>query len=246
MNGYEYEEKCGEYLLTQGYTSIEVTRKAGDFGVDIIAYKNNIKYGIQCKYYDKPVGNKAIQEVYAGSIYYHCEKSMVITNATFTKQAKELASELGVKLLEGIDATVLIHSLPTSMNDKVNKKIEETNKYIDTTTREFQNFLDKQSTMQPLNSSWMDPAIIYSNIGNQCIRLMEEIDKKLEEIKDNPCPKTAVKGLIDLLKKVETTYLKLRNNPRYGDFIPYRYTIDGISNKWEHFYDSIPYLNEEK
>ena len=63
MNGYEFEEFCKELLIADDFTNVEVTSYSGDFGADIIPYKNDIKYAIQCKKYSQTVGIKAIQEV---------------------------------------------------------------------------------------------------------------------------------------------------------------------------------------
>lgn len=98
MNGYEYERICAQYLKKIGFRRVSVTKASGDQGIDIIAFKGNKKYGFQCKYYSKPVGNKAVQEAFSGSKYYSCDVPVVITNNTFTKSAYELAYKLGVNL----------------------------------------------------------------------------------------------------------------------------------------------------
>lgn len=67
MNGHKFEYKCARMLRRKGFHHVEVTKKSGDQGVDIIAYKHFSKYAVQCKYYSYPVGNKAVQEVYAGA-----------------------------------------------------------------------------------------------------------------------------------------------------------------------------------
>lgn len=110
MNGHQYEHRCAKYLKENGYTNITVTPGSGDQGIDIIAYKAGDKYGIQCKYYEGAVGNKAIQEAFAGSTFYDCTVAMVITNSTFTKSAIELAHKLGVILKDGVNAIVLQNS----------------------------------------------------------------------------------------------------------------------------------------
>ena len=84
MNGHKYEHRCAQMLRRKGFHHVEVTKKSGDQGVDIIAYKHFSKYAIQCKYYSYPVGNKAVQEVYAGGKYYDCDRCIVMTNGTFT------------------------------------------------------------------------------------------------------------------------------------------------------------------
>ena len=108
MNGYQYESKCAQLLRNEGYTNVEVTPGSGDQGIDIIAHKDGKKYGIQCKYYEGSVGNKAVQEVYAGAAYYDCDVAMVITNATLTAPAQTLATKLGVKIREEVDAIYLM------------------------------------------------------------------------------------------------------------------------------------------
>ena len=98
MNGHKFEYKCAQMLRRKGFHHVEVTKKSGDQGVDIIAYKRFSKYAIQCKYYSYPVGNKAVQEVYAGGKYYDCDRCIVMTNGTFTKAAISAANKLDVKL----------------------------------------------------------------------------------------------------------------------------------------------------
>ena len=70
MNGHKFEYKCARMLRRKGFHHVVVTKKSGDQGVDIIAYKHFSKYAVQCKYYSYPVGNKAVQEVYAGGKCY--------------------------------------------------------------------------------------------------------------------------------------------------------------------------------
>lgn len=102
MDGLEYEKFCAEWLRKHGYHHVELTKASRDQGVDIIAYKHGQKYGFQCKYYQTPVGNEAVQEVYSGAAYYHCDVACVITNNTYTKTASSLADETDVLLYEKI------------------------------------------------------------------------------------------------------------------------------------------------
>nr|WP_294658301.1 restriction endonuclease [uncultured Blautia sp.] len=98
MNGYEFEHRCAALLKSKGYHRVSVTKGSGDQGIDVIAHKAGKKYGIQCKYYSSPVGNKAIQEAYSGARFYDCDRAVVMTNNTFTKAARELADKLEVEL----------------------------------------------------------------------------------------------------------------------------------------------------
>lgn len=103
LDGRKYEEYCCKYLKGQGFHNIQLTQASNDQGIDIIAYKNHKKYGFQCKYYEKPVGNSAVQEAYAGAAYYNCDKACVITNNTFTRSAIQLADETNVILYDYVD-----------------------------------------------------------------------------------------------------------------------------------------------
>lgn len=98
MEGHEFEFFCAEVLAKNGFENISVTKGSGDQGVDIIAYKDDVKYGIQCKCYTQDIGNKAVQEVFAGKTFYQCHVGVVLTNRYFRESAKELAKRSGVIL----------------------------------------------------------------------------------------------------------------------------------------------------
>ena len=98
MSGEVYEEYCGSILRNAGWI-VEVTKNTNDQGVDIIAKIEDKICCIQCKRYSNPVGNKAVQEIYAGTKFYSGTDSVVVSNAGFTKQAEELARSLRVILI---------------------------------------------------------------------------------------------------------------------------------------------------
>ena len=100
-DGYEFEEYVANLYKELGYKIEEVTKKSGDQGADVIAYKNNIKYVIQVKFYNNPVGNKAVQEVVGAKGMYKADKGIVITNSTFTQSAIELAKANNIELVNG-------------------------------------------------------------------------------------------------------------------------------------------------
>lgn len=98
MEGHKFEYFCADVLKGNGFNNICVTQGSGDQGIDIIAYKDGIKYGIQCKCYSSDIGNKAVQEVFAGKTFYECHIGIVLTNQYFTKSAIELAKKDGIVL----------------------------------------------------------------------------------------------------------------------------------------------------
>lgn len=98
MTGENFEVFVAQILRKIGFTGIQLTKGSCDQGVDILAEKDGIKYAIQCKRYSQPVGNKAVQEVFAGKTFYRCHVGAVVTNNYFTQSAKDLARENGIVL----------------------------------------------------------------------------------------------------------------------------------------------------
>ncbi len=101
MTGIEFEHFCVELLLKNGFDSAYATQASNDYGVDVIATKDNVKYAIQCKLYSSHIGNKAVQEVSAGKEYYKCHVAVVMTNNYFTANAITLAQATNVLLWDG-------------------------------------------------------------------------------------------------------------------------------------------------
>lgn len=102
MTGYQFEHYCAAVLLKTGFSKAEVTQSSGDYGVDIVAEKDSITYGIQCKYYNaEKVGIKAVQEAFSGAQFYDCTIAVVMTNGNFTTAAIEMARKTKVKLWDG-------------------------------------------------------------------------------------------------------------------------------------------------
>lgn len=98
MEGREFEYFCADLLKRRGFQDVVVTKGSGDFGIDILAERDGISYGIQCKNYQSPIGVKAVQEVYAGRDYYDCMVGVVMSNQYFTGPAVEAARKLKIVL----------------------------------------------------------------------------------------------------------------------------------------------------
>lgn len=94
LDGHAFEYFCADLLRYNGFDHVQVTSGSGDFGVDILCEYKGITYAIQCKCYSSTVGNKAVQEIFSGKSFYHCEKAVVITNNYFTSAAEESARHL--------------------------------------------------------------------------------------------------------------------------------------------------------
>lgn len=99
MDGHTFERWCAKLLEAAGFTDVEVTKGSGDQGVDVLAtMEGDVRYAIQCKCYSSDLGNKPVQEVYAGIAIYNCQVGCVMTNRHFTSGAKELANATGIAL----------------------------------------------------------------------------------------------------------------------------------------------------
>ncbi|RAU93397.1 restriction endonuclease [Mycobacterium colombiense] len=91
MSGTEFEGFVAAQLRIAGY-SVTPTASTGDYGVDLIAKKDGARMAVQCKRLAKAVGVAAVQQVVAGALHHGCNRTVVVTNQTFTKAARRLAS----------------------------------------------------------------------------------------------------------------------------------------------------------
>lgn len=99
MSGLEFEEYIARLLRYMGY-KVENIKASGDFGVDIVAKKQDETYAIQVKRHSYPVSRRAISDAVAGKQHYKCDKAMVITNNYFTKDAIALANSCECILID--------------------------------------------------------------------------------------------------------------------------------------------------
>ena len=97
-DGRAFEFYLADVLRKNGYDKVSVTSGSGDYGIDIIAEKESVKFAIQCKYYNSPVNNSAVQQASSGRDFYNCHVAVVATNNIFTRSAIETAEKTNVVL----------------------------------------------------------------------------------------------------------------------------------------------------
>lgn len=90
MDGISFEHYIAQLLAERGYSNISLTEQY-DYGVDIIAEKDGIHWGVQVKRYSGLVKAEAVRQVVTGLRLYGCDRAMVITNSTYSNAAKRLA-----------------------------------------------------------------------------------------------------------------------------------------------------------
>ncbi len=96
--GIKFENYCMEILKKHGWI-VKETPKTGDQGVDLIASINDLRICIQCKDHEKAIGNKAVQEISAGKLFWKGTHAILVSRSGFTKSAQQLAKSNKVKLI---------------------------------------------------------------------------------------------------------------------------------------------------
>lgn len=104
--GYEspvhFEVRCAEILTRAGWVT-SLTKASGDQGADIVVEKPGLRGVVQCKLYSSPIGNTAVQEVYAAKGIYNATFAAVVSNHDYTVSARQAAAALDVILLNDFD-----------------------------------------------------------------------------------------------------------------------------------------------
>ena len=90
MDGISFEHYIAQLLAERGYSNVSLTEQY-DYGVDIIAEKDGVRWGIQTKRYSGLVKAEAVRQVVTGLRLYGCDRAMVVTNSTYSNVAKRLA-----------------------------------------------------------------------------------------------------------------------------------------------------------
>ena len=49
MEGHDFEHAVADLLRHNGYREVRATQASGDYGIDILARRKNVRYAIQCK-----------------------------------------------------------------------------------------------------------------------------------------------------------------------------------------------------
>lgn len=103
ITGFQFEEIIAFLFKFFGYKT-SLTKKSGDYGVDVFATDRKIKYCIQTKlYYNHSVGSSAIQQINTAKNYFLCDFAVVITNSKYSRQSIDMATKLNVILIDRQD-----------------------------------------------------------------------------------------------------------------------------------------------
>ena len=115
IDPYGFERLSQRVLRECGFSQVEVTKKSGDGGIDGTGklkingiFSFNVAF--QCKRYSGLVGAGAIRD-FRGSLTTDIEKGVLITTGTFSKAAKEEASNPGKQQIDLIDGEEFINKI---------------------------------------------------------------------------------------------------------------------------------------
>jgi Restriction endonuclease len=113
MSGVEFERFVGKLYTRLGY-GVSFTPGGADQGVDLILSKDGKTIAVQAKRWTGIVGNKAVQEVMAGKLYYGCPHGWIVTSSTFSSNAVALAAkDPTISLVDGQALTKLCEQFRT-------------------------------------------------------------------------------------------------------------------------------------
>ena len=96
--GRDFEHSCGARLNELGF-EVEFTSISGDFGCDIVAKKEGLRYAVQCKGREMAAGITAVQEAAAARSHYKTDYAVVVSQSGYTKAARSLAVSTRVVLV---------------------------------------------------------------------------------------------------------------------------------------------------
>lgn len=99
MDPLEFEVYVAKLLKHRGFSNVRLTERY-DYGVDIVAEKDGVRWGVQVKRYSNIVKAEAVRQVVTALIRYKCTRAMVVTNSTFSRPAKELAADNNCMLVD--------------------------------------------------------------------------------------------------------------------------------------------------
>jgi restriction system protein len=99
MSGTQFEVFVADLFRAMGH-QVLMSGGVGDQGVDIVVNPRGGRIAVQCKNHIRPVGNKPVQEVYAGARHHRCVEAWVVAPAGYTRGAIDLAKSTHVSLYD--------------------------------------------------------------------------------------------------------------------------------------------------
>lgn len=80
LDGWQFEREVGLVFQRMGFKT-RVTRGSGDGGVDIVMYKDGLKYIVQCKHYKRPLGPEAVRSLYGVKEIFDADRLVMVASS---------------------------------------------------------------------------------------------------------------------------------------------------------------------
>jgi restriction system protein len=132
MNPTAFERLCQRLLREAGFTSVEVTGRSNDGGIDGFGQLRvgliSFRVLFQCKRWKGTVGSNVVRD-FRGAMSGRADKGIIITTGSFTSEAKREAARDGAAAIDLIDGEELCNhlerlSLGVSTETVVTTKVE--------------------------------------------------------------------------------------------------------------------------
>ena len=111
MDGLSFEDLVFRLLVAMGF-EVEQTSKGADAGVDILVRSQDPVTGglflVQCKRYSSNVGEPVLRDLYGAVLHAGAAKGILVTNAEFTRPARDFAQGKPLELIDGQTLRVLL------------------------------------------------------------------------------------------------------------------------------------------
>ena len=129
LNAKGFECLIGELLKALNFTSVEVTGKPGDGGIDVVGDLDvpnlaNVKVSIQAKRYQQSIAvNAATVHALADTLASKGGQGAVITTSSFDNAAQSAARERGIGLIDGYALVDLLVENWEGISDDFREKL---------------------------------------------------------------------------------------------------------------------------
>ena len=87
-------------MLAKGFKNVQLIGKSSDAWIDCVGWKKWKKHGLQAKFYKGSVGSPIVRNLVGSAQYHKCDCAILATTWRLTKQAREQALALWVKVWE--------------------------------------------------------------------------------------------------------------------------------------------------
>jgi Restriction endonuclease len=137
IDWFQFEKIVALTYRKLGYS---VTRRGGanpDGGIDLIIEKNGQRAGVQCKQWKTwNVGVKAVREFLGALTHAGIQKGIFITLRGYSGEAKLLAQDHGIEMLNETDLAVLLEKTDAGFDPEALDVLSDTRKFCPKCERE--------------------------------------------------------------------------------------------------------------